>query len=112
MKKSGSAPKPTTPKTGKKQGPELPGYPIYPPGEDVFSQWNNVRETAIGAPEINLPGLTEGALINLPGDELDVPGAEFDDAQERIGSEDEENNYYSIGGERHDDLEENKGDSV
>ena len=29
------------------------------------------------------------------GRDLDVPGASADDAMERIGSEDEENNYYS-----------------
>ncbi|MEN2402708.1 hypothetical protein GKZ90_0023180 [Flavobacterium sp. MC2016-06] len=29
------------------------------------------------------------------GDNLDVPGSELDDQQEEIGSEDEENNYYS-----------------
>jgi len=41
-------------------------------------------------------------------DNLDVPGAELDDEQEEIGSEDEENNYYSIGDASHDDLEEDK----
>jgi hypothetical protein len=29
---------------------------------------------------------------------------ELDDKQEEIGSEDEENNYYSIGGDNHNDL--------
>ena len=43
------------------------------------------------------------------GDDLDVPGAELDDENEEIGSEDEENNYYSLGGDRHNDLEEDKG---
>jgi hypothetical protein len=38
---------------------------------------------------------------------LDVPGAELDDADEQIGEEDEENNYYSLGGDDHNDLEEN-----
>jgi len=33
------------------------------------------------------------------GDDLDVPGSELDDAGEEIGSEDEENNYYSKGQE-------------
>jgi hypothetical protein len=42
------------------------------------------------------------------GDELDIPGAELDDAEEAIGEEDEENNYYSLGGDNHDDLEEDK----
>lgn len=47
---------------------------------------------------------------DVSGDDLDVPGSELDDEQESIGSEDEENNYYSIGGDNHIDLEEEKGD--
>jgi len=46
----------------------------------------------------------------LSGDltsELDVPGDELDDANEDLGEEDEENNYYSLGGDRQDNLEEN-----
>lgn len=38
--------------------------------------------------------------------DLDIPGAELDDANEEVGEEDEENNYYSLGGDRHEDLEE------
>ena len=38
--------------------------------------------------------------------DLDIPGSELDDEQEDIGSEDEENNYYSLGGDNHNDLEE------
>jgi hypothetical protein len=33
------------------------------------------------------------------GKDLDVPGAEADDANESIGEEDEENNSYSLGGQ-------------
>ncbi len=44
--------------------------------------------------------------VDFAGEDLDVPGSEQDDAQEQIGSEDEENNSYSIGGDRHSDLEE------
>lgn len=43
---------------------------------------------------------------DMVGDDLDVPGSELDDKQEFIGSEDEENNYYSIGGDNHNDLDE------
>jgi hypothetical protein len=32
----------------------------------------------------------------------------LDDAQENIGSEDEENNYYSLGGDDHENLDEDK----
>ena len=40
------------------------------------------------------------------GDDLDVPGDELDDANEAIGEEDEENNYYSLGGDNKESLEE------
>jgi hypothetical protein len=38
---------------------------------------------------------------------LDVPGGELDDSNEELGEEDEENNYYSLGGDRQENLEEN-----
>ncbi len=43
---------------------------------------------------------------DVSGSDLDVPGDELDDENEAVGSEDEENNYYSIGGDRHHNLEE------
>ena len=53
-----------------------------------------------------LPGYQAALLCG----DLDVPGSELDDEEEKIGSEDEENNSYSIGGDMHNDLEENQGD--
>lgn len=44
--------------------------------------------------------------VDFAANDLDIPGSEQDDAQELVGSEDEENNSYSVGGDRHDDLEE------
>jgi len=38
--------------------------------------------------------------------DLDIPGSELDDDDESIGEEDEENNYYSLGGDRHESQEE------
>ena len=46
--------------------------------------------------------------VDFTGNELDVPGSEEDDAQEQVGSEDEENNSYSLGSDRHSDLDEAK----
>ncbi len=40
---------------------------------------------------------------DMAGEDLVVPGAELDDNNEEIGSEDEENNLYSLGGDNHDD---------
>ncbi|MBA2249296.1 MAG: hypothetical protein H0W12_03795 [Chitinophagaceae bacterium] len=53
---------------------------------------------------------TDTAKVDLleGEDDLDVPGAEEDDADEEIGEEDEENNYYSLGGDAHENLEEDQ----
>jgi hypothetical protein len=40
------------------------------------------------------------------GRDLDVPGSEDDDASENIGEEDEENNQYSLGSDRNDEMTE------
>jgi hypothetical protein len=95
------------------------GYPLYPPGEDVY---NNLKEeTDIDPEDVTKIKRTDeintkeernekGFEDDESGDDLDVPGSELDDEQERIGSEDEENNYYSLGGDDHNDLDEDKGD--
>lgn len=46
--------------------------------------------------------------LERTGEDLDVPGSELDDNDENIGEEDEENNYYSLGGDNHNELEEDK----
>jgi hypothetical protein len=43
--------------------------------------------------------------VDFAGEDLDIPGSELDDAQEEIGSEDEENNLYSLGSEDNEELE-------
>ena len=84
---------------------EFPGYPHYPEKEDIYSK---EKEEHLD---------DEGSLIKekkksgkILGEGLDVPGSELDNQDEAIGEEDEENNYYSLGGDDHDDLEEDKGD--
>jgi hypothetical protein len=49
-----------------------------------------------------------GFPLELTGEDLDVPGEELDDPNEDIGEEDEENNYYSLGGDNHESLEEDQ----
>ncbi len=46
--------------------------------------------------------------VDMAGEDLDVPGSELDDENEAIGSEDEENNNYSLGGDAHEDNLEGK----
>jgi hypothetical protein len=78
--------------------------PVYDKKDDIYN-----REEEIYLDE-------EGQLLNKLqvqkekklGDGLDIPGAELDDANEEIGEEDEENNYYSLGGDNHEDLEEDR----
>ena len=49
-------------------------------------------------------------MDDMTGESLDVPGSSSDNADENIGEEDEENNYYSLGGDLHESQEENKGE--
>jgi len=128
----------------------LPGYPLYPPEEDMMNGNGderldvNVDDLSVKSPagklKKNIPGKsnrdsspeiipgTEADLTradrdalgspdrsndggddelldslalgpDFSGDDLDVPGSEDDDEMEDLGSEDEENNYYSRGQE-------------
>lgn len=99
----------------KKDNPE--GYPLYPDGEDIYERLNKKADldpanTSKTKAPIDTNAIRKKELdkkTNLGEQDLDVPGSELDDTQEAIGSEDEENNYYSLGGDDHDDLEEDKG---
>ena len=46
----------------------------------------------------------------MTGSDLDIPGSELDNELEITGGEDEQNNYYSLGGDDHNDLDEDKGE--
>ncbi len=104
--------------------PEPEGYPLYPPSEDIYSQFEKESEIDPEDPTRAKSNLDEIELLEeidpeIPVDELvendllytdlDVPGSDLDDELEEVGSEDEENNYYSIGGDNHHDLEDNDG---
>ena len=85
----------------------------YPPNEDIYSK--DKEETEIDPEDISKTKATnendgkyneKNFNQDKSGADLDVPGSELDDEQENIGSEDEENNSYSIGGDNHNNLEE------
>ncbi|HLK30806.1 MAG TPA: hypothetical protein VKT28_19670 [Puia sp.] len=87
--------------------PKIYGDPEYDASEDIY----NKGEKAGSIDGDDNPKLEKKKTKNKLGDnDLDVPGSELDDADEAIGEEDEENNYYSLGGDDHDDLEEDKGE--
>ena len=94
----------------------FPGYPPYPASEDIYNQDTKEQNLDPENPaEIKKENDPEEEKNEnnfddyITGEDLDVPGSELDDQQENIGSEDEENNYYSIGGDNHDALEEDNG---
>lgn len=100
-------------KTEKKT--EFPGYPPYPPSEDIYNRGKKEMElnpndlSRDKAPNEDSGVRNEkGFEEDMSGDDLDVPGSELDNQQESVGSEDEENNYYSPGGDNHNDLDEDK----
>ena len=86
--------------TKQNEGSENEQFPLpfYPEKEDIY---NKDKEIQLDDPE-------EKPLNKSLAIGLDVPGSELDDTDEEIGEEDEENNYYSIGGDRHNDLDEDK----
>ena len=79
--------------------------------EEIFSDGS---ASAFGGTEETVDDLDSKDLrdeLNRTGDDLDVPGSEDDDADENMGEEDEENNYYSLGGDRKDNIEDDPSSS-
>jgi hypothetical protein len=91
-----------------------PDYPNYPANEDIYNQDKEEGLAPDETSRIKKPHKRSGKrneksfLEDVSGSDLDVPGSELDDVQENNGSEDEENNYYSLGGDDHNDLDEDK----
>lgn len=81
------------------------GDPEYDANQDIYNQ-----EEKIPFNDKEMPGKQDGEIPQPLDQGLDVPGSSLDDADELIGEEDEENNYYSLGGDAHNDLEESKGE--
>ena len=91
----------------------FPDLVSYPASEDIYEK--DKEESDLDPEDISKKKTSnedDGTMNekdfkdDVSGDDLDVPGSELDDQQESIGSEDEENNYYSLGGDNHDDLDE------
>jgi len=103
-------------KKGKEEQANIQGYPLYPPNEDIYSKFREEKDTN---PEDVTTGKDSDAIPaagtnnekdfkdDRSGGDLDIPGSELDDPQETVGNEDEENNYYSLGGDGHTSLDEN-----
>ena len=73
----------------------------YNSSEDIYNQDDKLSLDIDG--NVENPNIVDDMEMNL-----DVPGSELDNSEEKIGSEDEENNYWSLGGENHEDLEQSE----
>ncbi len=121
MKKQGQSPKSESVLPAGTNSDSLPGYPSYPSSEDIFKKSKeepeidpediSQRKKSSKKEEKDMPNEL-GFEDDLTGEDLDVPGSEDDELEENFGMEDEENNYYSLGGDDHLDLEEDLGDDL
>jgi hypothetical protein len=96
---------------------KLQEYPLYPDSEDIYNKYKkendidpeDISKVKKSSANVKVVSDTEKEFSdNVSGNDLDIPGSDLDDEQEMTGSEDEENNYYSLGGDDHNDLDEDK----
>lgn len=92
-------------------------YHVYPDSEDIYRKFKKEKNmdpediskvkksSGNDKTGIEIEGIFDG---NGYGSDLDIPGSELDDDPEKLGIEDEENNFYSIGGEDHNNLDEDR----
>jgi hypothetical protein len=98
---------------------DLPGYPSYPDSEDIYikdKEEENIDPEDISQKKESGKKSKSGKRNekdfdeDKSGSDLDVPGAELDDEQEKVGNEDEENNLYSSSSDEQNDPDEEKKD--
>jgi hypothetical protein len=115
-KEKGDLNPPKQPEKNKAEN-NTPGYPEYPASDDIYSKFREEKNInpeddskLKESTEDDNDGTDNEKELNgdLPGSDLDIPGSELDDEQENIGNEDEENNYYSLGDDNEDNVEEDK----
>jgi len=84
--------------------------------EDTKSNFDVTKEDleALGSEDLSMDMGDDEQLkhrvrpVDFAGEDLDTPGTELDDDREEVGSEDEENNNYSLGGDRKNNLDESQ----
>jgi hypothetical protein len=96
---------------------KIPEYPLYPDSEDIYNKFKkeknidpeDISKTKNSDLSVNVPkNIGKDSGGDVSDWNLDIPGSELDDEQEMIGNEDEENNYYSLGGDDHNNLDEDR----
>jgi hypothetical protein len=116
MREKSDKSNPTESHSGNVEKNNFEGYPIYPDDQDIYKNFQeeediNPEDTSKTKDSNSTNAFRRKDLDDeYSENDLDIPGAELDDLQEDIGNEDEENNYYSLGGDDHLDLEEDQGE--
>jgi hypothetical protein len=105
----------TSPQDDLKGKNDLEGYPAYPANEDIYSKYKEEKDLnpediskTKGSNDTVGTSNEKDFTDDVSGSDLDIPGNDLDDNPERF--EDEENDYYSLGGDDHNDLEEDTRD--
>lgn len=115
MKEKTSTTKTSSRRKNPRKKDNLNGYPPYPAEEDIYGKYQKDKNVNPEDPALKTQTVSKYKTgiynemdfdENVSGSDLDVPGSEIDDELEIIGNEDEENNYYSLGGDDHNDLDE------
>jgi len=117
MKKSQNSPPPY--QIGNVEKYDIQEYKLYPENDDIYNRYKeeeeldpeDISKVKKTSPDDEVPSDIDLEFNEaLVGSDLDIPGTEMDDEQEMTGNEDEENNYYSLGGDDHNNLDEDKDD--
>ena len=93
------------------------GYPLYPSNDDIYSKYH--EEKSIDPDRISLLENSTDDDVFIISDErdfnndlidkiIDISESQVGEFQETPDLEDEENTYYSLGGDDHHDLEEDQ----
>ncbi|HEX7493873.1 MAG TPA: hypothetical protein VF346_06625 [Bacteroidales bacterium] len=115
MKKNQNSPPPY--QGGGVEKDDVQEYKLYPENEDIYKKYKEEEELdPEDISKVKKLSWDDEAFSDVdsefneavPGSDLDIPGSELDDEPEMMGSEDEENNYYSLGGDGHNNLDEDK----
>jgi hypothetical protein len=95
---------------GNQEQDELEGYPLYPEEEDIYLKGKRNRklnpDDVLNFTLPEKPTNKKNPNEDSVSEDLDLLEVEADE-EVQLGIEDEENNYFSLGGDDHNDLEEN-----
>ena len=112
MKKSENYPDQSLQQDISNKNNEPEGYPLYPESEDIYIKFK--KDKKLDPEEISkIKVIEEPGKVNekdhkddSAGSKKEIQGSTLDESEEIVEIEDEENNYLSLKGEDHTDLEE------